>query len=270
MARHPLDEGIAVSRLELDRFAVQLTPLFWGTTAAHGGYLAATLLQAMSERVDDAERQVRSLSTFFIQGPKPGSAEVQTELLRSGGKLTQLSARLVQDGAVCTHAVAAFGKPFVGDGLRAIMPSVPSPETLARFKPSKVEIDQRIEHRQCFGDPPFSASTQARIGGFSRFTQPRRIDAASLIVLCDAWWPALFPTLSSPKQAGACPTIDLTIHFQRSLPLANSREDDFVVIDLQSTELHEGYLDERATLWSVDGQLLAQSVQHAARLLPRA
>jgi acyl-CoA thioesterase len=270
MALHPLDEGTAFSRLEADRFAVQLTPLFWGTTAAHGGYLAATLLRAMTERVNDAERHIRSLSTFFLQGPKQGTAEVHTELLRTGGKISQLNARLVQDGSVTTFAVATFGKPFEGEDLRCeTMPELRAPEQYARLAPSKVEIDQRFEHRQCFGDAPFTAAPEARIGGFSRFTVPREIDAASLTVLCDAWWPALFPTLANRKRAGACPTLDLTIHFRTSLPLPYARADDFVVIDLRSTLLHEGYLDERGTIWSMDGQLLAQSVQHAARLLPR-
>lgn len=270
MTLHPLDEGTAFTRLEVDRFAVQLTPLFWGTTAAHGGYLAATLLRVMMERVNDAERHIRSLSTFFLRGPKPGAAEIHTELLRSGGKLTQLNARLVQDGSVCTFAVATFGKPFQGEApLWVRMPDVPDADRCARFAPSKVPIDQRFELRQCLGQAPFSGGAEARIGGFSRFAEPRKVDALSVTVLCDAWWPALFPTLTSSKQAGACPTIDLTIHFRSSLPTTGALDDDFVVIDLQSSQLHEGYLDERASIWSMDGQLLAQSVQHAARLLPR-
>jgi len=267
---HLLDEATRLQRLSDDRFEASLSPRYWGYTAAHGGYLAAILLRAMQERVADESRKARSLTVHFLRGPEVGPAEVQTEILRSGGKITSVSARMIQGGAPTTFAVAAFGSAFDGEGFQgARMPSVPPVETLARMPPSKVEIDHRFEHHQCFGGAPFTGNARAHIGGYSRLEGARPIDALTLTLLCDAWWPALFPTLSDNKQAGACPTIDLTIHFRAELPLADSQPDDFVLVELETQALAHGYLDESCRIWSNTGVLLAQTVQHAARLLPR-
>ncbi len=267
---HPLDEATRVTRLSDDRFSADLSIKYWGYTAAHGGYLAALLLRAMTERVDDAARQPRSLTVHFLKGPSPGPVEVHTELLRAGGKLSSLTARLVQEGATTTFAIAAFGAPFEGEGFQQhAMPHVPPVESCPRMPPSKVEIDHRFEHHPCFGGAPFSGASEALIGGYSRFEAPRTIDALTLTVLCDAWWPALFPALTDKKQAGACPTIDLTIHFRAQLPLIGASPDDYVLVQLQSEALAHGYLDESCRIWSKQGVLLAQTVQHAARLLPR-
>ncbi len=267
---HLLDEATRLQRLSTDRFEAQLSPRYWGYTAAHGGYLAAVLLRAMQERVGDAARQPRSLTVHFLKGPEVGPAEVQTEILRAGGKVTTVSARIIQAGSPTTFAIAAFGTAFDGEGFQhSRMPVVPAVESLSRMTPSKVEIDHRFEHRRCFGGAPFSGSDRAYIGGFSRLEGPRAIDALTLTLLCDAWWPALFPMLSDKKQAGACPTIDLTIHFRAELPLADSQPDDFVLVELETQALAHGYLDESCRIWSKDGKLLAQTVQHAARLLPR-
>lgn len=267
---HPLDEATLVNRLSDDRFAVDLSTRYWGYTAAHGGYLAAVLLRAMLERVGDPSRSPRSLTVHFLKGPEPGAAEVHTEVLRSGGKLTSMTARLIQQGQPTTFAVAAFGSAFDGVGFQQrAMPQVPAKEACARMQPSKVEIDHRFEHRQCFGGAPFTGASEALIGGYSRLEAPRPIDALTLTLLCDAWWPALFPTLTDRKQAGACPTIDLTIHFRADLPLADSAPDDYVLVELKSEALAHGYLDESCHIWSKQGVLLAQTVQHAARLLPR-
>ncbi len=267
---HPLDEATNVVRLSADRFAAELSPRYWGYTAAHGGYLAAVLLRAMTERVGDPTRHPRSLTVHFLKGPMQGPAEVHTELLRSGGKLTSLSARIVQDGAPTTFAVAAFGAAFEGESFQQQgMPEAPPVGMCPRLPPSKVEIDHRFEHHPCFGGAPFSGASEALIGGYSRFEAARELDALGLTVLCDAWWPALFPTLDDKRKAGACPTVDLTIHFRASFPLSDSDPHDFVLVELRTAALSEGYLDESCRIWSKQGQLLAQSVQHAARLLPR-
>ncbi len=267
---HPFDEATRVVRCDDDRFTVDLSGKYWGYTAAHGGYLAAVLLRAMLERVGDSARYPRSLTVHFLKGPAPGEAEVHTEVLRSGGKLTTMTARLMQEGAPTTFAVAAFGSSFDGEGFQQrAMPEVPGPDACARTQPSKVEIDHRFEHRQCFGGLPFSGAKQALIGGFSRLEAPRTLDALALTLLCDAWWPALFPALSDKKQAGACPTLDLTIHFRAQLPVPGSAPEDYVLVELKSEALAHGYLDESCHIWSKDGVLLAQTVQHAVRLLPR-
>jgi len=266
---HPLDEATTLTRLDTDRFQAVLSEKYWGYTAAHGGYLAAVLLRAMCERSGDPVRHPRSLTIHFIKGPERGEAEVQTEVLRTGGRITSITARLLQGGETTTFAIAAFGAAFDAPSFQQLpMPEAPAVDSLTRMPPSKVEIDHRFEHRQCFGGAPFTGCGRALIGGYSRLEAPRPIDAMTLTLLCDAWWPALFTTLSDKKQAGACPTVDLTIHFRAELPLTGDPS-DFVLVQIQTDALAHGYLDESCRIWSKDGLLLAQTVQHAARLMPR-
>jgi acyl-CoA thioesterase len=267
---HPFDEATRLERQAEDRFAVQLDGRYWGPTSAHGGYLAAILLRAMTERLADPSRAPRSLTVHFLSGPARGPAEVHVELLRSGGRLSSLSARIVQEGVTTTLAVAAFGCAFEGQDFQHVaMPGVPPPEACERRKPSKVDIDHRFEHRQCFGGPPFGGASLAVIGGWTRLEAPRELDALAITLLCDGWIPALFTMVSSPREAGGCPTVDYTVHFRHTFPLAGGSPDDYVLIELSTVAMKDGFLDESCRLWSKSGVLLAQSVQHAVRILPR-
>ena len=75
--------------------------------------------------------------------------------------------------------------------------------------------------------------------------------------------------LRDPREAGGCPTVDYTVHFRHAFPLAGSMPDDYVLAELHTIAMHDGFLDESCRLWSRDGVLLAQSVQHAVRIQPR-
>jgi acyl-CoA thioesterase len=267
---HPLDAATRLERTSELVFRAQLDPLYWGHVAAHGGYLAALLLRAMGECVGDEARAPRSLTVHFLKAPSEGPAEVHVEPLRRGGKISCFNARIVQDSVPVTFAVAAFGSAFDGEGFQHVpSPELPAPEACPRIKPSRVAIDHRFEHRVGLGAAPFSGASEARIGGYSRLDPPRALDALSIALLCDGWWPAQFSLLHDRSEASGCPTVDLTIHFHTSFPVAGVEPDDYAVVELVTGVLSEGYLDERCRLWSRDGRLLAQSVQHAAHLRSR-
>jgi acyl-CoA thioesterase len=264
---HPLDAATMLTPAGPGSMRAQLDPRFWGHVAAHGGYLAALLLRAMIEQVNDPARHPRSLTVHFLRAPEPGPAEVLLEPLRQGGKISCLSARIVQGGSPTTFAVGAFGSAFDAQPFQNLpKPDLPPPEQCPQFTRSRVAIDHRFEHRLGLGAPPFSGASEAWVGGWSRLEQARPYDALSMAILCDAWWPALFSRLDDRSQASGCPTIDLTVHFRASLPVAGLGDADFVAVELRSDALQEGYLDESCRIWSPDGQLLATSVQHAVSL----
>lgn len=269
---HPFDQDTAVTRLDEDRFSAELSERWWGYTAAHGGYLGAILLRAMQERADDPARTPRSLNVHYLRGPKAGPVEVHTTLERAGGRLSTLSARLVQDGKPTTLAMAALGAPMLeGEGFQDLAcPEAPAPQAVELHRRSKVAIDHRFEHRPCLGEQPFSGAGQATYGGWGRLADGERaLDALSLVPLCDSFWPCLFTRLDHKKQAGAVPTVDLTVHFRATLPVSDPDPAGWGLFDLESRVMRDGYLEESCRMWSPDGLLLAQSVQHAVRVLPR-
>ena len=264
---HPLDAATTLTPEGHGRLRAELDPRFWGHVAAHGGYLAALLLRAMIEQVADPARAPRSLTVHFLRAPVPGPAEVRLEPLRTGGKISSLSARIVQDGTPTTFAVGAFGSAFDAPPFQNVaMPALPPPAECPLFARSRVAIDHRFEHRVGLGAPPFSGAHEAWVGGWSRLEPARPHDALSMAILCDAWWPALFSRFGDRSQASGCPTIDLTIHFRASFPVAALGDADYVAVELRSEALCEGFLDERCHIFAPSGQLLATSVQHAVSL----
>lgn len=243
----------------------------WGTRRApNGGYLMALLLRAMTEAVGDPSRSPRSLTTHFLRAAEHGPATILTTIERVGGKLTTVSARLIQNDKPVVIGIAAFGMSFGNatdndDFQDIVMPVVPPPDACLQM-PQSVEIDERFELRRALGPEPFSSGGEARIGGWSRLEEPRVGDALLIAMLTDAWWPSLFTRLSDKKAAGGAPTVDLTVHFCSALPHPNTRPDDFYLVALRTHALRDGYMDESAEVWAPDGTLLAIGRQHAVRV----
>ena len=109
-----------------------------------------------------------------------------------------------------------------------------------------------MQHR--FGEPPWSSADRGLTGGWLGLLEEREVDALTLCVLADAWFPAPWPRL---KALAPAPTIDLTVHFRAPLPLPDS-----LVLGRFETELvRDGFFEEDGELWTPDGALVAQSRQ---------
>lgn len=239
----------------------------WGTRRSpNGGYLMAIVLRAMIDAVNDAQRAPRSLTTHFLRAAEHGPATVDVTIERIGGKLTTVSARMVQNGKPIVIALGAFGTAFAEGAFQdLVMPTVPPPAECPQM-PQSVEIDQRFELRRALGPVPFSGGAEARIGGWSRLEEPRIGDALLIAILTDAWWPSLFTRLDEKKTAGGAPTVDLTVHFRAPLPHPGTRPEDYYLVSLRTVSLQEGYMDESGEVWAPDGTLLALCRQHAVRV----
>jgi len=108
--------------------------------------------------------------------------------------------------------------------------------------------------------PPFGAGPEARVEAWMRPRVPTPLDAPAAAFLLDALWPAVYARLDRP--AGA-PTVDITMHFRRSLPLPSSAPGAWALGRFTTRLLAEGFFEEDGELWSEDGLLLAQSRQLA-------
>jgi acyl-CoA thioesterase len=89
-----------------------------------------------------------------------------------------------------------------------------------------------------------------------RFRDERPLDAAALVALCDAWFPALFAVVSEPLPL---PTLELTVHLRNRLP----RPADWTLGRYRTRLARDGFLEETAELFSREGELLAESRQLA-------
>jgi acyl-CoA thioesterase len=247
-----------------DRFDARIDSGWWIVDGPNGGYVAAILLRAMELAVADPERAPRSLSIHYTARPAEGPVQIETHVERRGRSLSSVSARMTQDDRLLCLALAAFSKSREGhDFCHTPMPEVAPPDECEPLLP-RIEIHRRYEHRWAIGQQPFSGgSSRALCGGWIRASEPRVADAALVTAYTDAFPPAIFSLVAEGAISGAVPTIDLTIHFRETLPLAGAAPDDFALAIFRSRQSRDGFMEEDGEIWSRDGVLLAQSRQLA-------
>jgi acyl-CoA thioesterase len=262
------DRDTAVLPLREGVYAGSIDRGWWVFAGPNGGYVGAILLRALEAAVGDATRAPRSLTIHYAARPEEGPVEIHTRVERAGRSLTTVSARMLQAGRLVALALAAFSKPRERPGQElqhAAMPEVIPPEQATPLPPStaSVAIRERFDSRFAYGGAIGSRSARAETGGWIRLAEPRRVDAPLLVAFADGWPPALFSHLAPGTTTRGIPTVDLTVHFRETLPLAGARPDDWTLVTFRTRVVREGFLEEDGELWSRDGRLLAHSRQLA-------
>jgi acyl-CoA thioesterase len=263
------DDTTAVTQAGPHRFEAEIDPAWWVLRAPHGGYLTSIILRALMLAVGDSDRTPRAFTTHFVAPPKPGPISIATSLDRRGRSLSSLSARVTQEDRLVASALASFSTAWDSfDFLDHAPPEVVSPDDAFPVPVEGEHIPPFLSHfdmRWAVGDPPFSGSEHALVGGWIRMREAQDADHVLVATYMDAWAPAVFPAMTRPI---AAPTIDLTIHFRAPLPPRGSAPEDFYLGVFWSKAAREGFFEEDGELWSASGELLAQSRQ-LALLLPR-
>ncbi|HEX6547374.1 MAG TPA: thioesterase family protein [Candidatus Dormibacteraeota bacterium] len=237
----------AVEPIGDGRFACEFDADWFGPRGPHGGLLAGLVVRAMQAAAGE-DRPPRSLTVHFAAPPRPGPGELEVTEERRGGRLSTVSARLLQGGDLMALGVAALSAPRSSpDWADGAMPEVPHPEDL--------EPTLKRPHAPPFARH-FDFRAASRSAGWMRFRESRPLDAAAVACLTDAWLPAIFARVQS---RAVVPTVDLTVHFRAPLPLP----DDYVLGVFSSKRLSEGFWEEDGELWTRDGRLIAQSRQLA-------
>lgn len=260
------DADTALAPIDAHVYEGVIHPAWSVGRGPNGGFVAALLLRAMAMTIADADRAPRSLTIHYLVPPEEGPCRIEVTVERAGRSLTALSARLTQHEHACALALSVHATPRHSIVLTdAAMPSVPPPDACPPFRRegSDPGFTRNYDYRWAVGDPPFSGSAHARVGGWIRLAERRSADALAIAAFTDAWLPCIFPRIEQPV---AAPTIDLTIHFRARLPLDGAAPDDFYLGVYSSRMAAEGFFEEDSEIWSHDGILLAQSRQLA--LLP--
>ncbi len=189
-------------------------------------------------------------------------------LEREGRTYSAASVRIEQDGRPMTLALATLGElPEEGaawDG--AAMPAaIPLADTQP-IPPGAADVPvfmRNYDMRWALGRDGEAPGS----GGWIRTAEPRALDAPLVAALTDAWAPAAFVALG---RFVAAPTLDLTIHIRRPLPVPGMEPEDYVLGRFLSRLSVAGVWEEDGELWSPGGELIAQSRQLAlVRELPR-
>ena len=243
------------SRVNADRFAIEVPDGWQQGRGAFGGLVLAMMARAAETFAHAPERALRTLTAELCGPVLPGPAEISVEALRVGSGMSTLAARLVQGNAVQAHAVAVLGRsrdpePAASSLERPAMPpwrdtaEVSDQALMPRFA-------RHFEYRPT-GPAPL-AGGEARAAGWVRARRPGAArDAAYLIGLADAYWPALFGALRAPRpMATVTFTLDLIGTCDGLDPEAPLFHDSRTLV------ARDGYAPEMRTLWGEDGRLLA-------------
>jgi acyl-CoA thioesterase len=245
-------------------YTAQVAPGWRAGRGPHGGYLAAILLRALSDAVDDPDRSPRSLTIHYASSPEPGPIAIHTTIEREGRSLSTLSARIEQDGTLVALALSAFSLPWQApDAHELPMPDVAPPDPERRSTPglfdNAPEFTRHLVMQPRTGAPPFAGTgAPMRIGGWIGLPERRPVDAPALALFCDAWFPPSFIALSEPAIS---PTVDLTIHFRQPLSQASVDPAELCLAIFDTRLLHDGFFEEDGVVWAADGTVLAQSRQ---------
>jgi acyl-CoA thioesterase len=263
------DPDTAVEELGGGRFAAAMSERWWVGKGPNGGYVAAVILRAIQASAG-ATRAPRSLTVHYQRAPQVGPVEVIVTVEREGGRVTFLSARMVQDGKVQATAQAVLSENWNdgGEFSELTMPDAGAPGELHTIDPetraSRPNMLQNYRLRPALGEPAFSGGAP-HTGAWIRTREPHLLDAPLAAAFLDTWFPAPFVRLGHPVGA---PTIDYTVHFRSPLPPPGAGSEDPYLVSFRSNLARHGFFEEDGELWSADGVLLAQSRQLALLLDP--
>ncbi|MEX0768199.1 MAG: thioesterase family protein [Microthrixaceae bacterium] len=262
----------AVTRIDKGRYSAEMDRSWWIVSGPNGGYVATIVLRAICAEVDEPRRSPRSISLQFLRVPQEGEVLIEVVVERSGRSVSNVSARMTQNGQLLVMAMAVLaesresslsfdelpGLPLLADG--SVVPTADQLDEESLDASREVPMSGHYEQRWVIGGPPFEplpfGQSLARTGGWLRPVGGEPIDALTLTAMTDAWLPPIFSRVSETLLV---PTVDLTIHL-RGLP---ADPYDFCFVLFESPVARDGYLIEHGQIFDSQGLLLAESRQLA-------
>lgn len=233
----------------------------------HGGYLLAVVARAAADLAEHPH--LTAISGSFPMAPDPGPATVQVEFLQASRTLTQLRARLLQNGRSCVEALITQGTLTEDDPwwTNAEPVELPAPQDLLRFPATppggtfSIPFLDIVETRV---DPTrlgFATGEPSRTGVITTWQRMEDADwdPLSLLVALDPVPPVSYD-LGAP---GWAPTLQLSAYIRR-LPAPGP-----VLVRMNANDVTHNRMDETVLAWDSTGRLVAQANQFAAVRIPK-
>lgn len=235
----------------------------------NGGYLQTVMARVAMSAVDpsDGHPHVVAASTHFLRSPRPGTVELESELMRTGRSTSQVRVRMVQDAKVAAESLFTLGELDGGDSAPDIdwsasdLPDPGAPfDDCVRFTPPREQFPVEIlHHAGLYLHPGQTAFTSGQPSGLGKvrawveLPDDEDFTPESLLLAADILPPAPFDI----KPGGWVPTIELTTYV-RARPAPGP-----VNVLLAANLIQGDRVDETATVWDSAGRLVAQSHQLA-------
>lgn len=254
------------------RFSGTFSDRWFIDRALHGGHVIAAMVRAVEAAVEDPERSIRSLTNHYLLPAKAGSFHIDVTIERSGRTLTNVSARLIQQGQTVGLALAAHGGPWESyDWDHTSMPTVPNPEDCPDLWGGTggfTNLHTNWQYKLAMGPAMRSGKitdttrTESTSGGWVRLAEPRPVDAAIAAALTDTWVPMPF-TYIDESHPIIFPTIELTVHFLDPLPIQGDTGDEPCFVWHRIDTSRSGFVLQDTEVWTRGQRLIARGRQKA-------
>ncbi|MEJ6548498.1 thioesterase family protein [Corynebacterium sp. USCH3] len=234
----------------------------------NGGYLQTIMARAAvadaEESTDEATHpHTVAASTHFLRSPRPGRVELTSELMRAGRTTTQVRVRMSQNGQITGESLFTLGTLTEAD-IDWSTRNLPDPGApfadCTRFTPPREQFPVEIFHHAGLHlHPGQTALTEGKPRGLGEvrawveLPDGEDFTPESLLLAADLLPPAPFDV----KPGGWVPTIELSTYI-RAVPVPGP-----VNVLLTANLIQGDRVDESATVWDSEGNLVAQSHQFA-------
>lgn len=259
------DEDTALTQAAPGTFAGSVSPDWRIIIGANGGHIAAMLLRAMVLTVGDEKRSPRVLNVHFARPPAEEPFEINTVVEREGRTMSNLSARMTQEGKLIAIAIAAFSTSREATEFTDLqMPEVALPENLERVKDrDDFPFGRQLDIIRALGPIEGERSDRAELGVWMRLRDNQVTDHLVATQLMDAFAPAVFAKLGLGGGGAGVPTVEMSYYFREELPLTQARRQDWYLGVFRTTTSRGGFIEEDGWLWHQEGTLVGQSRQLA-------
>ena len=171
---------------------------------AFGGLVLGALVRAAEGSEPDRGRRARVITGELCGPAQPGSTTIAVAHLRRGSGVTYADVRAQQGAEVVAHASVLLAADRKADGpavTRAapVLPPWSELPIIAPPAPPGPRFTRHVAYRPT-GPLPFSNMPAAVATGYVAMAIPlAALDAAAIVGLLDAWWPAVLATMPAPR-----------------------------------------------------------------------
>lgn len=257
--------SLAASNKHVDDLEITI-PKNWSQGRTVYGGLSAGMLYAAAKPYVEPDRVLRSMTTNFV-GPllSEVALKITVEMVREGKNVSQIQARVIQDGKNTVVSQFCFGKA------RASKTGVENTDKHGLALPKKAKFIPQIpkitpkffKHFDLSiesGGLPFTGRKNANYYGWMRYSKPPAvITDAHIIALIDAWPPTLIQQLRLPAPAS---TVSWNLEFIH--PHRPIEGTDWFAYKADTRQAADGYGHTEATIWDSHGEVIALSRQTVA------
>jgi len=236
---------------------------FWAQGRTVFGGLTAALSYAAMRNSIEPSRLLRSMNCSFVAPIEVGvPIQFEVEILREGKSVSQVLAKILQNGQICVLTQASFGKDRDS---RIKVPVQLTPNLVAPDKGTIVlpregltpNFLKQFDISVCRGQAPFSNSKLNEIGGWMRFANS---DIAAtdehLITLIDIWPSTILQMFNS-----FAPASSLSWSLEFIHPHPAHEPTSWFAYEAITRQAAHGYAHTEANIWNQKGDLIAISRQ---------